>query len=210
MMPPPYNDLMQIFQTPGYVTVHRELTTNLPRIIATDGRPHLSKGIRQWAGDSTGRWEGDVLVVETTNYNDKVIIQGSTAGLRVVERFTRVSADRILYQFTVDDPATWTRPWTAEVPMMKADGRLFEYACHEGNYGLVNTLRGARVADKNVKDTAASDDADVGKRSASSAAWPLQTCDSFLVAPLRFWPAARGSPTRGHRRRRRARPSSAA
>jgi hypothetical protein len=148
MLPPPYNDLLQIFQTPGYVTVHRELTTNLPRIIPTDGRPHLTGRIRQWAGDSTGRWEGDTLVVDTANYNDQVGIQGSSATLHVVERFTRVSADRIMYQFTVDDPETWTRPWTAELPMMKADGRLFEYACHEGNYGMVNTLRGARVADQ--------------------------------------------------------------
>jgi hypothetical protein len=128
--------------------VHRELTTNLPRIIPTDGRPHLTGRIRQWAGDSTGRWEGDTLVVDTANYNDQVGIQGSSATLHVVERFTRVSADRIMYQFTVDDPETWTRPWTAELPMMKADGRLFEYACHEGNYGMVNTLRGARVADQ--------------------------------------------------------------
>jgi hypothetical protein len=153
MLPPPYNDVLQIFQSPGYLTVHRELTTNLPRIIPTDGRPHLSKGIRQWAGDSTGHWEGDTLVVETTNFNDKVTIQGSTSALRVVERFTRESADKIMYRFTVDDPATWTKPWTAEVPMVKTDGRLFEYACHEGNYGLVNTMRGARVADKKVTET---------------------------------------------------------
>jgi hypothetical protein len=152
MLPPPYNDLLQIFQTPGYVTVHRELTTNLPRIIPTDGRPHLTGKIRQWAGDSTGRWEGDTLVVDTANFNDKVAIQGSSATLHVIERFTRVSADRIMYQFTVDDPGTWTRPWTAELPMMKADGRLFEYACHEGNYGMVNTLKGARVADKRAND----------------------------------------------------------
>jgi hypothetical protein len=147
MVPPPYNDILQIFQTPGYVVVLRELSTNLPRIIPTDGRPHLSNGIRQWA-DSRGRWEGDTLVVETTNYNDKLAFQGSSAALRVVERFTRVSADKIDYRFTVEDPATWTRPWSAEIPMLQSDGRPFEYGCHEGNYGVVNILRGARVADQ--------------------------------------------------------------
>ena len=155
MMPPPYNDVFRILQTPGYVVVHRELTTNLPRIIPTDGRPQLSGRIRQWAGDSRGRWEGDTLVVETANFNDKAAIQGSSAALRVVERFTRVSADRILYHFTVDDPTTWSRPWSAELPMMKTEGRQYEYACHEGNYGMVNTLRGARVADKRAADAAA-------------------------------------------------------
>jgi hypothetical protein len=88
------------------------------------------------------------LVVETTNFNDRAIIQGSSATLQVVERFTRVSADRIMYTFTVTDPATWTRPWSGELPMVKTDEKLFEYSCHEGNYGMVNTLRGARVADK--------------------------------------------------------------
>ncbi len=155
MMPPPYNDVFQILQTPGYVVVHRELTTNLPRIIPTDGRPQLSGRIRQWAGDSRGRWEGDTLVVETANFNDKATIQGSSAALRVVERFTRVSADRILYHFTVDDPTTWTRPWSAELPMMKTGDRQYEYACHEGNYGMVNTLRGARAADKRTADAVA-------------------------------------------------------
>lgn len=155
MMPPPYNDVLQILQTPGYVVVHRELATNLPRIIPTDGRPQLSERIRQWAGDSRGRWEGDTLVVETANFNAKAAIQGSSAALRVVERFTRVSADRILYRFTVDDPTTWTRPWSAELPMMKTEDRQYEYTCHEGNYGMVNTLRGARVADKRAADVVA-------------------------------------------------------
>jgi hypothetical protein len=154
-MPPPYNDLFQIFQTSGYFIVHRELTTNLPRIIPTNGRPHLSGQIRLWAGDSRGRWEGDTLVVETANFNDKAAIQGSSESLRVVERFTPVSADRILYQFTMDDPSTWTRPWSAELPMMKIEGRQFEYACHEGNYGLVNTLKGARASDKKTAGAAA-------------------------------------------------------
>jgi hypothetical protein len=148
MLPPPYNDVLRILQTPGYVVVHRELSTNLPRIIPTTERPHLPERLRQWAGNSVGRWEGDTLVVETTNYNDKVAFQGSSAGLRVVERFRRVSADKIDYRFTVEDPATWTRPWSVELPMLKTEGRPYEYGCHEGNYGVVNILRGARVADQ--------------------------------------------------------------
>jgi hypothetical protein len=155
MLPPPYNDVLQILQTPGYVVVRRELTTNLPRIIPTDGRPQPSERLRQWAGYSGGRWEGDTLVVETANFNDKVAFQGSSAALRVVERFTRESADRILYRFTVDDPTTWTRPWSVELPMTKTPGHPYEYACHEGNYGVVNILKGARAADKRAADAAA-------------------------------------------------------
>ncbi len=147
MMPPPYDDVLQILQAPGYVVVYRELAT-APRVIPTDGRPHLSEKIRQWTGDSSGRWEGDTLLVDTTNFNDKTAFQGSSAALHVVERFKRVSADRVLYQFTVDDPQTWTTPWSAEIPMVQAAGPLYEYACHEGNYGLANTLNGARFTDK--------------------------------------------------------------
>jgi hypothetical protein len=154
MMPPPYNDVLQIIQTPGSVVVFRELAT-APRIIPTDGRAHISERVRLWNGDSRGRWEGDTLVVDTTNFNDRTAFQGSSAALHVVERFTRVSADKILYRFTVDDPNTWTKPWTAEIPMMQAEGPLYEYACHEGNYGLVNTLKGARFLDKEAAAEAA-------------------------------------------------------
>ena len=154
MLVPPYNDVFQIFQTPDYVVVFRELAT-APRVIPTDGRPHFSDTVRQWAGNSRGRWEGDTLVVDTTNFNDKTAFQGSSAALHVVERFRRVSADRILYQFTVDDSTTWTKPWSAEIPMMQTEGPLYEYACHEGNYGLVNTLRGARAADKKAAEETA-------------------------------------------------------
>jgi hypothetical protein len=134
------------------VVVHRELSTNLPRIIPTDGRPHLNERIRQFAGDSRGRWEGDTLVVETTNFTDKTAFQGSGAALHVVERFTRVSPDRIVYQFTVTDPTTWTKPWTAEIPMLQSEGRPYEYGCHEGNYGVVNILSGARAADRKAAE----------------------------------------------------------
>jgi hypothetical protein len=146
MIPPPYNDVMQIFQMPGYVVVFREVQT-APRIISMNG-PHATDRVRRWMGDSRGRWEGDTLVVETANFTDKTAFQGSTAALKVTERFTRVSADRIIYQFTAEDPNTWTRPWTAEIPMLQTDGPLYEYACHEGNYGVVNILKGARFADK--------------------------------------------------------------
>ena len=104
MMPPAYNDVLQIFQMPGYVVVLREVSTNPPRIIPIDGRPHIPEQVRQWGGDARGRWEGDTLVVETPNFNDKVAIQGSSASLRVVERFTRASSDAIRYEFTVEDP----------------------------------------------------------------------------------------------------------
>jgi hypothetical protein len=158
MLPPPYNDVYQIFQTPGYVVAFRELATNPPRIIPTDGRPHISEKIRQWAGDSRGRWEGDTLVVETTHFSDKTAFQGSSAALHVIERFTRVSADQILYQFTVSDPTTWTRPWSVEIPMVQTEGRPYEYGCHEGNYGVVNILSGARAADKKAAEAAAQTD----------------------------------------------------
>jgi hypothetical protein len=151
MMPPPYNDILQIMQMPGYVLIYRELAT-APRIIPMDNRPHIADQIRTWAGHSVGRWEGDTLVVDTTNFNEKTAIQGSGPGLHVIERFTRVSADRILYRVTLDDPGTWTRPWSAEIPMMATEGRLYEYACHEGNYGLKNILSGARFADREARD----------------------------------------------------------
>ncbi|HYM21839.1 MAG TPA: tannase/feruloyl esterase family alpha/beta hydrolase, partial [Vicinamibacterales bacterium] len=147
MLPPPYDDVLQIVQTPGYVAVVREVET-APRLIPTDGRPHLPDTIRRWNGDSLGRWDGDTLVVDTTNFTDRTAFQGSSAALHVVERFTRVSADTIVYQFTVEDSSTWTRPWSAEIPMLAAKGPLYEYACHEGNYGMPDILRGARFAEK--------------------------------------------------------------
>jgi len=147
MLPPAYNDVLQIIQTPGYVLVIREMET-APRLIPTDGRPHVSENIRQWGGDSRGRWEGDTLVVDTTNFTNRTAFQGSSAALHVVERFTRVNADTILYRFTVDDPNTWTGPWSAEIPMKATRGPLYEYACHEANYCLPHILRGARFTEK--------------------------------------------------------------
>ena len=152
MLPPAYNDLYQIFQVPGYVAILPEMSNNAVRIISTDGRPHLPHTIRQWPGDSSGRWEGDTLVVDTTNFTDKTGFRGSGDALHVVERFTRVDADTILYEFTVEDPTTWTRPWSVEIPLMKTEGPLYEYTCHEGNYGIVNSLRGARVAERRAAE----------------------------------------------------------
>jgi hypothetical protein len=116
------------------------------RIIPTDGRAHTP--FRQWTGDSRGRWEGETLVVETINFRRETSLQGSTAETRVVERFTRVDNEIIKYEFTVTDPSSYIRPWSAMLPMTRIEGPLFEYACHEGNYGLTNILSGARAKEK--------------------------------------------------------------
>ncbi len=155
MLPPSYNDILQIFQTPDYVVIFQEMSNNNPRIIPMDGRPHLPQTIRLWPGDSRGHWEGETLVVETTNFTDRTHYQGSSEALRVVERFTRVDADRIHYEFTVEDPTSWTTPWTAEVPMISTDEMMFEYACHEGNHDLPNILGIARNLERQAAAKAA-------------------------------------------------------
>jgi hypothetical protein len=109
---------------------------------------HLPSTIRKWLGDSIGRWEGDTLVVDTTNFTDKTRFRGSSEDLHVVERFTRVDARTLRYQFTIEDPPTWDRPWTGEYSWPSTDERIYEYACHEGNYALGNILRGARLKEK--------------------------------------------------------------
>jgi hypothetical protein len=144
MLPGGYNNNYQIVQGPGYVMIIVEMIHD-QRIIPTDGRPHLPKHVRQWMGDSRGRWEGTTLVVETTNFTDKTAFRGSGENLRLIERFTRSGPDQILYQFTVEDPASFTRPWSAELPMRRMDEQLYEYACHEGNYGMEGILSGART-----------------------------------------------------------------
>ena len=154
MLPQSYNSNYHIVQAPGYVMILFEMAHE-PRIIPLDGRPHLPPDVRQWTGDGRGRWEGDTLVVETTNFNGKNPLRGSSEHMRVTERFTRVDADTLLYQFTINDASTWTRPWSAELPMRKTIGPLFEHACHEGNYGLYNTLVGARLAEKKAAEEAA-------------------------------------------------------
>jgi hypothetical protein len=143
-----YNSNYEIVQTPSHVMILAELG-NAVRVIPLDGRPHLSSGIRQWHGDSRGRWDGDTLVIETTNFNDKVQFRGSSEHLHLVERLRRTDGDTIMYEFTASDPTTWTAAWTAEVPMRRLDGLLYEYACHEGNRGLANILSVARAVEKN-------------------------------------------------------------
>ena len=149
MMPEGYNSNVQIVQGQGYVSVLQEMIHDA-RVIPTDGRPHLPENIRQWMGDPRGHWEGDTLVVETTNFTDRTMIQQAptTTRLKVVEKFSRTDANTVLYQFTVDDPGTWTKPWSAEVTMTKINGPIYEYACNEGNYGMANNLSGARATEK--------------------------------------------------------------
>jgi hypothetical protein len=153
LLPAVYYANLQIIQSPGYVVVMTE-TIHSARIIPLDGRPHLGPTLRQWIGDSRGHWEGNTLVVDTVNYTDKTAFRGSGEKLHVTERFTRVDADTIRYEFTADDPTTWTRSWSAEIPMRRMQGPLYEYACTEGNYGLENILRGARVEDAKAEAAA--------------------------------------------------------
>ena len=150
-----YNANYQIVQAPGHVMILTEMIHDV-RIIPLDAAAQSPGNIRQWIGLSHGRWDGNTLVVETTNFNGKNPLEGSSANMRVTERFTRVSPDAIQYSFTVEDPSTWTRPWTAEMPMVTTTGPLFEHACHEGNYGLYNTLVGARLEEKKAAEAAAS------------------------------------------------------
>jgi len=154
MMPQGYNSNYQILQTPGYVIILFEMSHEV-RLIPLDGRPHIPSTVRQWTGDGRGRWEGETLVVETTNFNGLNPLRGSGEQMRVTERFTRVDADTIRYQFTVDDPSTWTKPWSAELPLRRTIGPLFEHACHEGNRGLYNSLVGARLEEKRAAEEAA-------------------------------------------------------
>jgi hypothetical protein len=144
MMPANYNANYQIVQSRGYVALVSEQIHDV-RIIPTDGRPHVPSDVRQLLGDARGHWDGNTLVVETTNFTDRTSFRGSSEHMHLTERFTRTGPDSMLYEFTVDDPETFTMPWTARVPMFKANGPLFEYACHEGNYGLAGSLSGARA-----------------------------------------------------------------
>ena len=149
-----YNANYHIVQNRDYVMILVEMIHDA-RIIPLDGRDHPHDKVRQWMGLPRGRWEGDTLVVETADLNGKNPFNGSSDQMRVTERFTRVDADTIVYRFTVEDPATWDVPWTAEMPMKKARGPIFEYACHEGNRGLYNTLVGARLEERLAAEEAA-------------------------------------------------------
>jgi hypothetical protein len=147
MLPGPYNNDLQIFQTSGYVVVLNEMIHDA-RMIPLDGRPHVSPNIHEWMGDSRGHWEGNTLVVDTTNFGSDYSFRGSDANMHLTERFTRVSPGVIDYEFTVDDPTAFTKPWTARIPLRKTTGQVYEYACHEGNYALTDILAGARAAEK--------------------------------------------------------------
>ena len=154
MMPGFYNHNYQILQTPGYVVIYAEMIHDA-RIIPLDGRPQLDAEIRQWMGDSRGRWEGDTLVVETANFTGKVYerrvsntVFGASREMHLVERFRRVDEDTLDYRLTVTDPRTFAAPWTAAIPMTTLDGPIIEYACHEGNYSMENMLRGARLQER--------------------------------------------------------------
>jgi hypothetical protein len=147
MLPTAYNNNFQIVQAPGYVTLLTEMIHDA-RVIPLDSRPPLPQGIRQWKGDSRGHWEGDTLVVVTTNYTNKTAFRGTSENLRLTERFKRMDRDTLLYQFTVDDPSTFARTWTAEIPAVRSEGPIFEYACHEGNYAMEGGLNGARVQER--------------------------------------------------------------
>ena len=153
MMPGAYNNNYQIVQGPGYVVIIVEMIHDA-RIIPTDGRPHLPNNVRLWMGDPRGRWEGDTLVVETTNFTDKTPFNGSGKNMKLTERFTRTAPDTIMYRFTVDDPESFTKTWTAEIPMRTTQGPLIEYACNEGNYALSGILSGARAEEKKAAEAA--------------------------------------------------------
>jgi hypothetical protein len=148
-----YNSYYQFLQTPHYVAIYQE-TIHDARIIPLDGRSHVQQDIRQWHGDSRGHWEGNTLVVDTTNYSPKSRFREASENLHVVERFTRVSPDVIRYDMTFDDPTTWTKPWTVMIPLRRSDDLIYEYACHEGNDGLAGILAGARADEKAAEEAA--------------------------------------------------------
>ena len=143
-----YNSYSQIVQTPGYVMIMAEMAHDA-RVVPIGNRSHLPKGVTKWNGDSIGRWDGDTLVVDTTNFSTKSEFMGSHENLHLIERFTRVSKDVLNYEFTIEDPTTWTRPWTAMIPLARKDEMIFEYACHESNEAMEGMLRGHRYQEKN-------------------------------------------------------------
>ena len=147
MLPSAYNNNVHLLQTPDTVVIVNEMVHNA-RIVPLNGRPHLSEDVAQWVGDSRAHWEGNTLVIDTTNFLRETSFRGSSAKLHLVERFTRVNADTLRYEFTVEDPTAWSRPWSAEIPMRLSEAPMFEYACHEGNYGMTNLLAGARVEEQ--------------------------------------------------------------
>ena len=147
MNPSGYNNNVQIFQTPDHVALLIEMVHDV-RVVPLDARPPLPGRMRQWKGDSRGHWEGDALVVETRNYRNETSFRGAGPNMRLVERFTRLSPERLLYEYTITDPESFTKPWSVAVPMKKNDQPIYEYACHEGNYAMETMLAGARAQEK--------------------------------------------------------------
>jgi hypothetical protein len=144
-----YNSYYQIVQSPGYVAIIHELGHEV-RIIPVDRREHVGSQLRQWLGDSRGHWDGDTLVVETTNFSAKSTFNGSSRSLHLVERFRRVGQNTLNYEFTVSDPTVWTRPWTVMIPLKGTEDKIYEYACHEGNTGMEGILSGHRMDERTV------------------------------------------------------------
>jgi len=149
-----YNSYIQLFQSRDYVVILQE-TIHDARIIPIDGRPHAPANLRQWLGNSRGHWEGDTLVIDTTNYSPKSNLMGASEKLHVVERLTRVSETTLKHEVTFDDPSTWTKPWTLMIPLKQVNEKMFEYACHEGNSGLAGILAGARAEEKRAAEQTA-------------------------------------------------------
>jgi len=150
LVPSSYNNNFQIMQTPGYVVILLEMVHDA-RIIPLDGSPHVPSNVRSWLGDSRGHWEGNTLVVDVTNFTEGANFRGSDVNLHLVERFTRMDAETLLYEFTVDDPTTFTKPWTASIPANATSDKLFEYACNEGNFAMSGILGGARAEEKEAR-----------------------------------------------------------
>jgi mono/diheme cytochrome c family protein len=147
MLSAPYNNYVQIVQTTDAVVLFNEMVHDA-RVIPLDVRPHLPSSVRQFLGDSRGHWDHDTLVIDTTNFTDETNVRNSDAQLHLTERLTRADAGTLLYEFTIDDPTAFTKPWTAIVPMKLEDTQIYEYACHEANYALENMLRGARAEER--------------------------------------------------------------
>jgi len=148
ILPGAYNNNYQIAQGPGFVAIDSEMAHDVRMIPLDAARPHLPANVRQWMGDPRGHWEGDTLVVDTTNFTGTTRFRGSDENLHLIERFTPADANTLIYRFTIDDPTAFTKPWTAEVPMLRAEGPMIEYACNEGNYGLAGILAAARAEEK--------------------------------------------------------------
>ena len=147
MLPGGYNSNLQIVQGPGYVAILNE-TIHDTRVIPLDGRPHLPASVRQWRGDPRGHWEGDTLVIDSSNFTGRTAFRGASERLHVVERLTRTAANTIMYRFTIEDPSTWIQPWSGEAMMVTISSPIYEYACHEGNYGMADILAGARAQEQ--------------------------------------------------------------